>query len=187
MKKCLIAIFLLSFLAVSGCATTKSEEAEKAKKNIKVAEIDIELGIAYLNKGDIERSKQKFLFAQQKAPQLPEVWYSTAYFFEKTGNKDLAKANYIKAVELAPKRGDVLNNYGTFLCRNGKYAESIHYFLDATKDQQYLDTASAYENAGFCALKIPDKTQAITYFNLALQTDPTRLTSMNELNKLKPA
>jgi type IV pilus assembly protein PilF len=184
LKKFSYVLFCIIFFFNSACSTMKPAD-EKEAKNKKVAEIYVQLGMAYLAKGDVQRSKQKLLYAQKKAPYLPEVWYSTGYFYEKTGNQTLAKENYLKAVQLAPNRGDVLNNYGTFLCRRGQYQEAISYFMQATQDTQYLDNAGAYENAGLCALKIPDKAQAIKYFNLALETDPARMTSLSELNKIK--
>ena len=183
-----IRLWLASFIIlclIASCATTPSAEEQEKAKARKVASIYTQLGMAYLGKGDMERAKQKLLMALQKDPTFPEAWYSMAYFNEKTGNKQLAEENYLKAVNLAPTHGDVQNNYGTFLCRNGDYQRSIEHFLLATKDPQYLDSADAYENAGLCALKIPDKQQAMHYFNLSLEQDPTRMSVMTELTKLK--
>lgn len=167
------------------CACTAMGPTQDEARQAKIAGINIQLGMAYLNKGDNQRAKQKLLYALQKDPKLPEAWYSMGYYLEKTGQKKEAQQYYLKAINLAPKRGDVQNNYGTYLCRSGYYQQSITHFLEATRDPQYLDLASAYENAGLCALKIPDKAQAKKYFNQALEQDPTRTVSMNELSKLK--
>lgn len=179
----LIVCLLISCM-ITSCSTT-SQETEDAAKAKKIAGIYTQLGMGYLNKGDIQRAQQKLIYALQKDPTLPEAWYSMAYFYEKTGNKQRAEEHYLKAIQLAPKRGDVQNNYGTFLCRNGDYQESIEHFLLATKDVEYLDAAGAYENAGLCSLKIPDKAQATRYFSLSLEQDPTRISVMNELSRLK--
>ncbi len=108
---------------------------------------------------------------------MPESWYSMAFFQEVTGNQELAKEYYSKAIALAPHRGDVQNNYGTFLCRSGDYQGAIQHFLSATQDPEYLENASAYENAGLCAQKIPNQALAVTYFNKALMQDPNRPTA----------
>ena len=99
MKKCIAAIsFFLMLCLVSACSTLKSSTPDKDQvKDTKVAGINIQLGMAYLGRGDVQRAKQKFLYAQQKAPQLPEVWYSMAYFLEQTGNQAQAKEDYKKA------------------------------------------------------------------------------------------
>ncbi len=183
-RRWLFCIYFFIFCLLSGCSTTQSPEAQEKAHATKIAGIYTQLGMGYLEHGDIQRAKQKLLYALQKDPTLPEAWYSMAYFNEKTGDKARAEEDYLKAVALAPNRGDVQNNYGTFLCRHGDYQKSITHFLLAIKDPQYLDAAGAYENAGLCALKIPDKKLAGRYFNLSLEQDPTRMTAMNELSKL---
>jgi type IV pilus assembly protein PilF len=115
---------------------------------------------------------------------MPEAWYSMGYLLESTGNREQARKHYMKALDLAPGRGDVLNNYGTFLCRSGDYKNAIQHFLKAVHDPQYLQPASAYENAGLCALKIPDPEKAMLYFNKAIAEDYNRSTALLELAEL---
>jgi type IV pilus assembly protein PilF len=162
---------------------SKSEEADH-ERLMKTAKINSQLGIAYLEKGNIQRSKQKLLLALRQAPTIPEPWYSMGYFYEATGNKQEASIHYLKALEIAPTRGDAQNNYGTFLCRSGEYEKSIQHFLLATKDPGYLDVASAYENAGSCAMRIPDRELAKEYFEQALLQDSARQTSLYKLAEM---
>lgn len=177
-------ITIIILLQIIACSTMNTEKKQALEKDKKIALINIELGMAYLSKNDLQRAKQKLLYAIDKDPKLPESWYALAYYYEKTGNNSDAKRYYLKAISLAPHRGDVLNNYGTYLCRHKQYIESVGYFLAATQDRQYLDTAGAYENAGLCALHIPNHKKAAEYFNRAIEEDPTRTISMNELSKL---
>jgi len=148
------------------------------------AKINVRLGMAYLDRHDVSRAKQKFLLALEQGPKIPETWYSMAYFQEATGNSDKAQEYYLKAIKIAPYRGDALNNYGTYLCRSGNYRDSIHYFIKAVKDPKYLDAAAAYENAGLCAMKIPDYNNAILYFKWAVAEDPGRSTALIKLAEL---
>jgi type IV pilus assembly protein PilF len=159
-----------------------SEKSDDQK--VSTAKINIQLGVHYLQENNVFRAKQKLILALNQAPNIPETWYTMAYYFEITGNNEEAQRYYLKSIAIAPERGDVQNNYGTYLCRMGRYKESIKYFLLAAENPQYLDTASAYENAGFCALKIPDRNLAIKYFNKAVIEDPKRLVSQQELKKL---
>jgi len=176
----------LSAALLIACASTKSpEENNEAEQSVKTAKINAQLGMAYLEIGNIHRAKQKLLLALQENSTIPEPWYSMGFFMEKTGNKEEAQKYYLKAVQIAPNRGDSHNNYGTFLCRNGHYSESIQHFLMAVKDASYLDSAGAYENAGTCAMKMHDNQQAKAYFKQALVEDPEResaLYKMAELN-----
>jgi type IV pilus assembly protein PilF len=176
----LLIIGIMSCLAACQTAQSSAEE----EKKITAAKINDQLGIAYLERHDIQRAKQKFLLALDLAPNIPESWYSMGYFLESSGNREQAKKYYLKSVELAPERGDVLNNYGTFLCRSGDYQGAVSHFLKAAQDPKYLDVAAAYENAGLCSLKVPNNAQALAYFEKALAEDPGRSASLIELAEL---
>lgn len=177
-------IFLPVFILLLGaCAPTKSETDDE-NRAISTAKINTQLGMTYLEKRNIARAKQKLLLALEEAPQIPDTWYSMGYFLEVTGDQAEAKKYYLKALAIAPKRGDVQNNFGTYLCRQGNYRESIQHFELAAQDIHYIDTAEAYENAGLCAMKIPDKRLAKKYFEKSLERDPERATPYLELAEL---
>jgi type IV pilus assembly protein PilF len=159
--------------------STSNQSVQRAKAD--TAKINAQLGIAYLEQKNVQRAKQKLLLALKQDPTIPEPWYSMAYFLEATGNSVEAQKYYLRAVEVAPGRGDAQNNYGTFLCRSGQYKESIKHFMVAANTSDYLDPAAAYENAGLCAMKIPAYKQAAEYFNQALLKDPARTLSLLKL------
>ena len=175
---------LLCLLLLSACQTLPNNlNADTTKKN-KSALINTQLGISYLQRQQIQLAKQKLLLALAQAPTLPEPWYAMAFYQEVTGDNVKANEYYLKALALAPQNGEAHNNYGTYLCRRGKYGAAIEQFTVAVQDQNYLDTASAYENAGLCALKLPDRNLAVSYFRKALGQDPNMPTSTMELAAL---
>jgi type IV pilus assembly protein PilF len=184
-KTFILSLSLCGFIA--GCSSTNPNNSASAdnaidpnKKQI-AADANIQLGMAYLEQGDVVTAKQKLLAALNLTPKYPPVWYTMGYFLEATGETQKANEYYLKAIDLAPHNGDALNNYGTFLCHTGKTKESIHYFIEATQDPNYLENAAAYENAGLCALKIPNLVEAKQYFSKALTQDPKRVRSLIEL------
>jgi type IV pilus assembly protein PilF len=182
MNKIVVTVLLLSSI-LAGCHTLSSSNRVHEKKAT-AASINVQLGMAYLERHEIQRAKQKLLLALHENPQLPEAWYSLGYFFEITGDQQKASQYYLKSIELAPKRGDTNNNYGTYLCRNHHYNEAIKHFLIATQDVEYLDTAAAFENAGLCAELIPVPDLAEKYFVDALKQDPNRPTALLSLAQL---
>lgn len=175
---------ILICLQLCSCAASHQPINTEQDAQTKVAEINIELGLKYLQMKNFQRAKQKLLSALEENPKLPEANYAMAYFYEATGDNQQADQYYLHAISLAPNRGDVQNNYGTFLCRTGKYRLAIKHFELATRDRDYLDTASAYENAGWCALKIPDKKLAENYFKISVMHDPSRTAALQEWQKL---
>lgn len=161
--KIFTTIFLGLFL--TNCSTQQSPTNINPTLS---ARLNVHLGLSYLQTGNISRAKQKLLTALKQAPQLAEVQQAMGYFLITINEPDLARPYYEKALKIAPKQGEVQNNHGIFLCKTGHYQESINHFKMAIQDPNYLHSASAYQNAGMCALKIPDKKQASQYFKKAL-------------------
>lgn len=159
-------------LLLGGCATEKATYSSNHhvvhRNHTAAAKANVVLATEFMKKNDNVKAKEKLLLAQKQAPKLPAVWYGMGYFLEHTGDLAAAETQYKHAISLAPKDGEAHNNYGTFLCRHGKYNESLQEFMLAVKDPNYLQVTDAYENAGMCALKIPDQKRAYAYFNKAL-------------------
>lgn len=161
-------------------------ELKDSKKDLnKAALLNVQLGLAYLKQGDRPRAKKKLLTALEEAPLSADTNSAMAYFFEQTHELKRSKAFYLKAIALASGSGAQLNNYGTFLCRQGAYQEAELYFLKAVNDSHYINTAAAYENAGLCSLAEGSAKKARLYFKNALNQDPSRKTAFYELVKLE--
>ena len=180
--KRLLAIGALTALIVGCSALGPSvDDRDATSKKITAADANIQLGMRFLNDSQVEPAKQKLLAALNVAPKYPPAWYTMAYFYEVTGQSQLANQYYLKAIALSPISGDSLNNYGTFLCHSGKAKESLSYFVKATHDPAYVESGSAFENAGLCALMIPDVNLAKSYFSKAITRNPNQTRSLSQL------
>ena len=179
---------IIGLLLAQSCQHNDEVKDAAPTREVKPSEAaayNAQLGLAYLKQGNRSLAKHKLLLALSQAPDAPGVNASMAYFMEKTGEMENAQAYYKKAMAAAPKSGAQLNNYGAFLCRRGQYAEAERYFLKAVNDIEYEHTAGAYENAGLCALAVPNYAKATQYFSKALEQDPERGQSLYELVKLE--
>lgn len=173
-----IFIYSILILILAGCATSS------VSPNTQAANYNVELGLGYLQEGDLIRAKHKLLLAEQQAPNNPAVHDAMAYFFERVGETSKAECYYQKAVQLMPRSGATQNNYGTFLCRQKRYQQALLHFQLAIADPSYLYSAQVYENAGLCALRIPDHQAAIAFFKRALQQNPNNRRVLFEMAKL---
>jgi len=183
----LVILVFATVMMLSGCTSSqisKSSSAPKVTNNPKASEYNVQLGVGYLRQGNYERAKEKLLLALQQNPQSSSANSAMGYFLEKTGDYSQAEDYYKQAISLAAEPGAAENNYGTFLCRRGRYQEAQEAFLKAATDPKYLKPANAYENAGLCALLIPDQKQAILYFQEALQKNPNMPNSILQLGQL---
>lgn len=154
------------------------------RNDMAAAQANLNLALDYLQAQDTENAKDKIMLAMREEPNYAPTWYTKGYFDEVTKHLPEAEADYKRAVTLDKNSGMANNNYGTFLCRNGRYKEAIAQFITAANQSEYLHAGGAYENAGICALEIPDEEAAKGFFLQALNNEPDRKSSTFELAKI---
>jgi type IV pilus assembly protein PilF len=95
-----------------------------------------------------------------------------------------ADKEFRAAIALDPSNGDTNNNYGKFLCENGKRQEAMKYFQRALTDPFYKTPALANTNAGECLMKGNDYAGAEPYFHKALELDSNFAPALLAMAKL---
>lgn len=172
--------------ALAGCVTvTESADNTLQRNPTEMAESRIALGLGYLEKGSMIKARENLEKALQHAPTYYRSQLSMAHYFEAVGEINSAQKLYSSALSQHPKNGNVLNNFGTFLCKQGEYATADEYFRRAVKQPYYYQISASYENAGLCALKAGKKDNALEYFKRAVDHDPTRVLSILQLTKME--
>ncbi|MFN3431011.1 MAG: polysaccharide biosynthesis tyrosine autokinase, partial [Candidatus Sericytochromatia bacterium] len=96
-------------------------------------------------------------------------------------------AAYARSVELAPEDGALLNNYGSWLCRNGRAAEADAMFVRALDDPFFRGKLEVLFNAGHCAQGAGDLAAADGYFRRALELEPRHAPSLLQMARLQSA
>lgn len=201
---CISFVILLFTILMQGCMSP-AQDSKSAKSDGEAgaygtvnlprsAKYNVQLGLAYLEQGDVERAKDKFLKALKQAPRMPEGHYNLAHFYYLIDEYDLADKHFNQAIDYSNDSGNsagvlgtARNNYGVFLCQIKKYQKAQEQFLLAIEDESYVDTASAYENAGLCALKSNDKSLAQNYFDKAIKQNPLSAKALIELSEFNLA
>lgn len=110
--------------------------------------------------------------AQKVDPTSPDAFTVQAVVESARGQAEAAGALYRKAADVAPQRGDVLNNYGAWLCANGHPAEALVWFDRALANPDYDARADALANAGGCALDAGQRERAGRDLRQALDLAP---------------
>lgn len=166
-------LLLILGVTLSGCVTeTRYANSDKPVVQSKASREDaaktrISLALQYLANGNNTQAKFNLERALTLAPQLPEAHYSLAYYYEQVGENARAEQAYQKALTLAPKDPNTLNNYGTFLCRIGKYDAATEQLLKAIDIPSYIRVAQSYENLAMCALRQDNFELALEYLGSA--------------------
>lgn len=148
------------------------------------AVINAKLGLGYLRQGNYDVAQTKLEKALQQDPKLAMAHHYIAELYRQTGSVQLASKHFERAVKLDPDNPLLLNNYGVFLCEQKRYKEADQYFLKIADMPAYKHPDEAYENAGLCALRIPDQALAEVYFRKALKTNPRLQNSLFQMAQL---
>ncbi|EIF8946876.1 type IV pilus biogenesis/stability protein PilW [Vibrio cholerae] len=173
-------------IALAGCVTV-TETAGNATQSdpTEMAEARIALGLGYLENGSMIKARENLEKALQHAPDYYRSQLSIAHYYEAVGENDSARKMYRTALSEHPKNGNVLNNFGTFLCKQGEYDTADQYFRRAVEQPYYYLISASYENAGLCALKAGKTDNAREYFKRAIDHDPNRLLSILQLTRME--
>lgn len=184
MKKWNIALLAISLFTGTGCVTVTESDDMTKEEIIRAAEARITLGLSYLNVGDMIKARENLELAVRYAPDYYRSQTSIAYYYQKVDEDDLAEKAYKRALRYSSKNGNVLNNYGVFLCGKGRYEEAQEKFTQAIEQPYYYLVSASYENAAMCALSSGDKVTAKLYFERSIAHDPNRVRSTLQLAKL---
>jgi type IV pilus assembly protein PilF len=164
---------LLVFVSVAvvtlvGCSAPSVSE----KKRTDASNYNMQLGVAYLNQGDLGLAKQKLERAVRENPGDPNVHSAMAMLQDRLGHPELADKEFRQALSLGPHSPDILNNYAVYLCRTGRVDEGVKSFEEAAHNPLYRTPEAAYTNAGVCLRGAKRDTQAAMSFQRALQVRP---------------
>ncbi|MBW4966742.1 type IV pilus biogenesis/stability protein PilW [Pseudoalteromonas sp. CR1] len=185
-----ILAITLSALALSGCVTESSYNGSNKPvvknkiNNAGAARTRIALALQYLKTGNNSQAKYNLERAAEFAPNLPEVHYSMAYYYQQVGENPLADRAYQKALDIKPDDPNTLNNYGVFLCGIDEYDRATDQFLKAIEIPTYIRVAESYENLALCAIEFDDFENAETYFKQALNHSSQRTSTLISLAAL---
>jgi type IV pilus assembly protein PilF len=165
---CLV-ISSAAILALAGCAGAN----DRAKKRDDASHYNMQLGMAYLNRGDLGLAKEKLDRAVAENPGDPDVHSAMAMLQDRLGHPDQADKEFKAALNLGPRNPDVLNNYAVYLCRSGRVDEGVKAFEEAAHNALYRTPEAAYTNAGVCLRGAKRETQAAMSFQRALRIKPS--------------
>jgi type IV pilus assembly protein PilF len=159
---------VLAFLMLAACAATP----QKAGREHEAAVDNVQLGIAYMNQGDLQLAKDKLDRALGQDPGNPDVHSARGMLFARLGDHAKADEEFRTALRETPRNPQVQNNYAVYLCSNGRTDEGVKLFLEAAHNGLYPTPQDAYVNAGVCLRAARRYDEAAANFNQALALRP---------------
>lgn len=162
-------IVAIGLVVLGGCTTSSNITTPRPER---AAEINLELGIEHLRKGNLQQAKDKIDRALEQNPRYGRAHLVAGMLYNRLGDDDTAESHYQRAVSLEPKDPEFKNNYAVYLCQKKKFERGQKLALEAAADPLYRTPEVAYTNAGSCARSADDLKAAEEHFRRALAARP---------------
>jgi type IV pilus assembly protein PilF len=135
-------------------------------------------------RGALSEAQAEATRALKANPRSPDSHALLAAIADARGDAAAAGRHYQQAQALAPGIGSHANNYGTWLCANGRAADSLDWFAAALADPGYQTRAAALANAGTCASRAGLPVRAEAAWRQALELEPGNPAALAALARL---
>ena len=187
MRKITLICLIIITLGLAGCDQTTGGMEQSFKPSVgtnDIAEINLKLGIAYLKRGEYEKSLTKLQKAQAADPRYPPIYNTLGVLHQQLGDKVTAEKYFRQALSLNSSDASTLNNYGQFLCQEARYDEAEETFLKAARNPLYSTPEIALSNAGTCAVAQSRFDAAETHFRNALEKNPRVAVALIQMSQI---
>lgn len=179
----------LGAVSMVGSAVSRTIEKEQAKKeaeplNRRIAFSNVNLGVEYMRQGEYEKALEKFNKAVEADNKYPLSYNMLGVLYQQLNDAGTAEDYFKKSLKLAPEDPSALNNYGQFLCKQGREKEAEEKFLAAAANPFYQTPEIAYTNAGSCAYLHKHTADAVGYFEKSLAINPQVPVALSQMAEI---
>jgi type IV pilus assembly protein PilF len=158
-------------LALAACVTTSTQKPKFGSVQ-DAASYNVQLGIAYMEQGNLGAAKEKLERAAKENGNDPIVHSALALLYERLSNPAEADRQFRIALRLAPQNPEIENNYAVYLCRTNRVDEGVRRLLAVAKNPLYRTPEAAYTNAAVCLRSVHRDEEADRSLITALQIRP---------------
>lgn len=155
--------------AMSGCVSSQPRFSTQPDR---AAELNMELGIEHLRRGNLAQAKERLDRSLQQNPRNAMAQVASGLLYDRLGERSRADNHFSRALSLAPEDPDVQNNYAAYLCRTGRFERGEKLALQAAGNALYRTPEVALMNAGNCAHGAGQGAQAQASLRRALAIRP---------------
>ncbi|PKD38630.1 type IV pilus biogenesis/stability protein PilW [Methylomonas sp. Kb3] len=174
--------FVLIGLLLGACGLLP--ETRDTMSNAEKAKLNLQMGARYLDMGMLEVAKEKLETAVRLDSSNPETHNALAVFYERIKQTEAASESYQTALSKDPDNFSIKNNYGRFLCEQGKFDKGIALLQDSMASPMNNRPWFALTNLGVCYVKQNDMQRAEEYFRQALQSQPDYSPALQEMQRI---
>lgn len=146
---------LLASLWLGGC-TTQPQGLAGSERDTSPADAHTQLGVAYLERDNLQRAMAALERALTIEPDAPEALQAMAMIYQRQGERQLADETFRRALSANRHFTRGRNNYAAFLYEQGRIREACEQLELASSDSQYPQRAQLFANLGQCQRELGD-------------------------------
>ncbi|MBI5717284.1 MAG: type IV pilus biogenesis/stability protein PilW [Burkholderiales bacterium] len=153
-------------------ANTPAPNAADASNADRRARVRLELAALYFGRGQSNTALDELKLAMAANPDMPEVHGLRALIYASLGDAVVAEEAFKRALDLNPRDGDTMHNYGWFLCQQRRYEEAEATFLRATALPNYGEVHRTLLSRGVCQARAGRWAEAERTLSRSYELDP---------------
>jgi len=112
--------------------------------------IRLELAVGYFQQGQTTVALDELKLSIAADPTFADAYNLRGLVYMRMSEDRLAEDSFRRALQLAPRDGNILHNYGWLLCQQRRYADSYPYFTQAIASPQYGEQSKTFMTLGIC-------------------------------------
>ena len=176
------AALVVTVLAACSTTTTTNPNAgnavntvprpgEEATGNAR-ARARLDLASAYFGRGQVQTALEQLKLALDADPNFGPAWNLRGLVYSNLGEPALAEESYRRALQIDPRDGDAMHNYGFWLCQQKRYTEANAQFSQAVAEPRYRGVPRTLLAQGICHAFAGNLTGADSTLTRAMELDP---------------
>ena len=167
-------------LSLSGCAATGAGATAMQAEPLtdfdepdtrKRARIRLTLASNYFDQGQTSVALDEIKQSLAADPSYLPAYVLRGLVYMRLGNSVLAEDSFQRALQINPRDGDTLHNYGWFVCESARHAQAIQLFDRALASPTYGGRVTTYLAKGICQTRAGQLTEAEASFTKSYELD----------------
>ncbi|MBE0547665.1 MAG: type IV pilus biogenesis/stability protein PilW [Rubrivivax sp.] len=148
------------------------------------AKVRLELAGLYLARGQASTALEEVKLAIAAKPDVAEAYNLRGLIYGTLGEMTLADESFRRALQLDPRDGDAMHNYGWFLCQQRQFAEAEAQFERALLQPQYRDAVRTLLAQGVCQARAGQWALAERTLSRSYELDPSNPVTAYNLSEV---
>ena len=144
----------------------------------------MELAQAYLGRNQPADALDQVKQALQAKPDTPAAYGLRGLIYASLGDTEKADESFHRAMQLAPHDGDLMHNYGWYLCQQRRFDEADADFKRAIAEPSYRSASRTMLVEGVCQARAGKPQDAERTLSRAYELDPANPTIAVNLSEV---